>query len=130
MNQSFSTLGDGICDEELNTHECQYDKGDCCKTCPGMDPIQSNPELRLCLPMNSCQFVEWVGDGICDDVTNNSDCDFDRGDCCDPEGDFSLCSNCECLNYASTWFCSQSLSSFASWDDCIDFWLFTTFGCT
>ena len=33
---------------------------------------------------NSCdEDVSWfVGDGFCDDETNNEDCNFDGGDCC------------------------------------------------
>ena len=97
MSQPISALGDGFCDDDLNTLECHYDKGDCCGTCPDFSLCEECVCYKL---LNLCQFAEWVGDGICDDVTNNLNCDFDRGDCCDPQGDFTLCSKCECLDVA------------------------------
>ena len=39
-----------------------------------------------------------VGDGYCDDVTNNVICNFDDGDCCSPEIITSFCTECQCLN--------------------------------
>ena len=34
----------------------------------------------------NCTFYScgWIGDGYCDDGTNNLDCNFDGGDCCGP----------------------------------------------
>ena len=29
-----------------------------------------------------CENENWIGDGYCDDVTNNQDCQWDGGDCC------------------------------------------------
>ena len=51
-------VGDGICNDETNIVECDYDGGDCCP----------NPNL--------------VGNGNCNDVTNNLECTYDGGDCC------------------------------------------------
>ena len=39
-----------------------------------------------------------VGNGICDDVTNNPNCNFDGGDCCSPNSDMTFCTFCLCLN--------------------------------
>ncbi len=38
-----------------------------------------------------------LGDGVCDEVTNNEQCLFDRGDCCsdDPESRI-YCTSCLC----------------------------------
>ena len=51
-------VGDGVCNEETNIAECDYDGLDCC----------SNPNM--------------VGDGICNDETNHLGCNYDGGDCC------------------------------------------------
>ena len=36
-----------------------------------------------------------VGDGYCNDVTNNQQCNFDGGDCC-VNVNTDYCSNCSC----------------------------------
>ena len=47
-----------------------------------------------CLYLN---LLNWIGDGICDDLTNNMECNYDGGDCClDPINDL-YCSECQCL---------------------------------
>ena len=40
--------------------------------------------IYFLLGKNSCdEDISWfVGDGFCDDETNNEDCNFDGGDCC------------------------------------------------
>ena len=43
------------------------------------------------------------GDGFCDDEANNEFCDFDEGDCCDPQSDRSQCTECFCkIEYFQT----------------------------
>ena len=54
-------VDDGICNDENNNIECEYDGGDCC----------SNPDM--------------VDNGICNDETNNIGCEYDGGDCCGPD---------------------------------------------
>ena len=39
----------------------------------------------------------WIGDGWCDDETNNEACDFDGGDCCGGIIDPNYCTECLCL---------------------------------
>ena len=39
-----------------------------------------------------------IGDGICDDESNNIDCGFDGGDCCLDLVVTDFCSECQCLN--------------------------------
>ena len=41
---------------------------------------------------------EWLGDGYCDDETNNEGCLFDGGDCCGPFVNTEYCSQCECIS--------------------------------
>ena len=42
---------------------------------------------------------EWIGDGYCDDDNNHENCQYDGGDCCSLDDDFSteFCNICECL---------------------------------
>ena len=37
-----------------------------------------------------------IGNGYCDDVTNNGGCDFDGGDCCGSNVDTQHCTECIC----------------------------------
>ena len=38
----------------------------------------------------------WIGDGFCDDETNNVSCDFDGGDCCGNNINTQYCTLCTC----------------------------------
>ena len=38
------------------------------------------------------------GDGFCDDHTNTADCEWDGGDCCDPDVLTAHCTACLCLD--------------------------------
>ena len=76
-------IGDGFCDDQLNHVECNYDGGDCC--------IDVNTDHCIYFADCTCHHQEnciagfipsVVGDGVCDDETNNADCNFDGGDCC------------------------------------------------
>ena len=42
-----------------------------------------------------------IGDGICDDENNNNYCFFDFGDCCRRIVNDSVCSDCECKQFAN-----------------------------
>ena len=70
LNHAF--VSDGVCNEETNIAECDYDGGDCCP----------NPNM--------------VGDAICHDETNLLGCNFDGGDCC-VNVNTDSCSDCNCL---------------------------------
>ena len=43
-----------------------------------------------------CMKPLWIGDGICDDQTNNEDCNYDGGDCCIENPNVDYCNDCEC----------------------------------
>ena len=45
-----------------------------------------------------CMHQSWIGDGICDDEANTEVCNFDGGDCCGSDADFSFCEQCICYN--------------------------------
>ncbi len=42
-------------------------------------------------------FIEFLGDGACDDDTNTPECEYDGGDCCLPEVITDYCDLCECI---------------------------------
>mmetsp|Transcript_11157 Transcript_11157/g.33289 ORF Transcript_11157/g.33289 Transcript_11157/m.33289 type:complete len:298 (+) Transcript_11157:158-1051(+) len=83
-------IGDGVCDEALNTPDQKFDGGDCCaSTCRGsrcglegfacLDPTVSyRPWLAFVDPT----LCPTAGDGICNRETNTRECVWDRGDCC------------------------------------------------
>ena len=39
-----------------------------------------------------------MGDGYCDDATNNIECNYDGGDCCLDPVNTQYCSECQCLS--------------------------------
>ena len=39
-----------------------------------------------------------IGDGYCDDMMNNAECNYDGGDCCGYSIQLGNCSECACLN--------------------------------
>jgi hypothetical protein len=41
-------------------------------------------------------YTEWIGDGSCDDATNNEACQFDGGDCCLDDIVLTYCTICLC----------------------------------
>ena len=43
-----------------------------------------------------CAYVELVGNGYCNDETNNEGCNFDGGDCCLNCINTDQCSDCVC----------------------------------
>ena len=43
-----------------------------------------------------CDNVAMVGNGFCNDETNNQDCNYDGGDCCVLDANTSACSECVC----------------------------------
>jgi len=52
----------------------------------------------VCTCHEDCEIPEWIGDGLCDDVTNHPVCNFDGGDCClGPDMITDFCTDCFCL---------------------------------
>ena len=42
-------------------------------------------------------YVDYIGDGYCDDGNNNADCGYDGGDCCGFRINTDYCFECLCL---------------------------------
>ena len=48
--------------------------------------------------LDPCDYYnDWIGDGLCDDVTNLVECNHDGGDCCGDDVKTTYCEVCECL---------------------------------
>ena len=57
----------------------------------------SGPPSGLC--KGSCEDEGYKGDNYCDDGNNNCGCEYDGGDCCNPDANFSYCVfPCLCLD--------------------------------
>ena len=88
-------VGDGFCNDLTNILECDFDGGDCCLTCV-------NTEFCSECQCHSGEYIDngisnpIVGDGYCNDITNNAGCNFDGGDCCGSCINTEQCLDCEC----------------------------------
>ena len=93
-------VGDGVCNDETNIAECEYDGGDCC---PNPERVANS----ICNDENNvvecsydggdcCPNPNMVGDAICHDETNHLGCNYDGGDCC-VNVNTDSCSDCNCL---------------------------------
>ena len=88
-------VGNGFCNDETNNEVCSYDGGDCC----GNDINSEHCEDCTCRYQGFCVaggVPEINGDGICNDETNNPECNYDNGDCC-VNTNTDYCSDCNCL---------------------------------
>ena len=75
---------------------CSYDGGDCCGPCPNTDLCEN----CICFDEGSHNNIvnALVGDGFCNDETNNPKCNYDGGDCCGSCVVNDKCSDCTCLD--------------------------------
>ena len=122
-------MGDGFCHDVFNVEECSYDGGDCCsrvvytnacKECKCLNPEINKPTTELKVAVCPEELNWLVGDGQCDDETNNPKyvimkflgfmtalyvqfmyrCNYDGYDCCNRNIDtiqIKLCDNCICF---------------------------------
>ena len=58
------------------------------------------PDPTTADPTDQCDFYDdYIGDGFCDDATNNEVCEWDGGDCCGDNVNNLFCNVCRC-NYS------------------------------
>ena len=99
---AFNWIGDGYCNHQNNNAYCSYDGGDCCGENVNMFFCNPNSGLCQCIIGDTnhgeCPNPGWIGDGYCDDITNNQYCNYDGGDCCGATINTQYCSECQCLN--------------------------------
>ena len=95
-----SIVGDGYCDDETNNAACNYDDGDCCELSKGVKVNTYFCSDCTCHFQESCAagfLLSAVGNGVCNDETNNADCNYDGGDCCWRCIAKDFCTNCTCI---------------------------------
>ena len=88
-------VGDGYCNDENNNAACNYDAGDCCLTNLNTDRCSN----CTCYYLETCAagiFPPSIGDGYCNDKTNNPYCYYDGLDCCRNPINTEFCSDCSC----------------------------------
>ena len=88
-------IGDGYCNDEVNILDCGYDGGDCCLSLVITDYCTN----CTCHLLETCAagFLPLsVGDGFCNDETNNVHCYYDGLDCCRSPINTDSCSDCLC----------------------------------
>ena len=73
------------------TADCNYDGGDCCGTC-----VITNHCVKCECLGEVTATNPLIGNGICNDETNNEGCDYDFGECCLSSPNTDHCSDCEC----------------------------------
>ena len=111
-NAWFGTwnLGDGFCDLNYNKPEHYFDLGDCCLTTGDLCKIQFTNETDIlyqfcpdnpCIMSNNFCITEELGDGKCQDHNNGPFCDYDMGDCCQPNRNIEDCCVCSCKSYVA-----------------------------
>ena len=87
-------IGNSYCNDETNNAENNYDGGDCC----GYYVNTEYCFLCVCYHEESCLAGithPFVGDGYCNDESNNIACNYDGGDCCGCVVK-KYCSDCAC----------------------------------
>lgn len=103
-NCTIFTIGDGRCDWWNYNELCGFDGGDCATTTTttlapegAKNSIwRKTCEIHLNDFFKGCMKPLWVGDGFCDDETNDEDCNYDGGDCCTENPNVDYCNDCEC----------------------------------
>ena len=66
----------------------------CVKVCLNKSYFQK----KILYPyLDPCDYYnDWIGDGECDDATNNAECGYDGGDCCGDDVETDFCNECIC----------------------------------
>ena len=91
-----SLVGDGVCNDEVNNADCNYDEGDCCGYYVNTDDCSD----CICYHNETCiaGAHPLVANGFCNDDTNNVNCNYDGGDCCQYDVTDEFCSDCKCYH--------------------------------
>ena len=67
---NYNYIGDGICDDECNFEEYEFDQGDCCNnTNTDWDMECEECECKIKINIDPCQ-EDQIGDGYCHDDSN------------------------------------------------------------
>ena len=77
---NLALVGDGLCNDETNNADCNFDGGDCCVE----NANKNSCSTCACHVLETCAagYHPLVGNGFCDNETTIAECEYDRGDCC------------------------------------------------
>ena len=90
-------VGIGYCIDATNTALCNFD--DCCEQNPNTNVCQDCICYKTLHFESNCNSpLDLIGNGYCNDLTNNAECNFDGGDCCGSCANMEQCSDCQCLD--------------------------------
>ena len=89
-------VGNGLCNDETNNADCNYDGGDCC----AINANQTTCFDCACHTIETCVagYHPLVVNGFCNDETNIVECDYDGGDCCGYNINSEHCTECNCFH--------------------------------
>ena len=87
-------VGDGLCNDETNNPDCNYDGGDCCGSCVVTEQC-SECQCLGGIDGNGVSSPS-IGDGYCQDGNNNAACNYDGFDCCGTAVTAEHCMECLC----------------------------------
>jgi hypothetical protein len=96
--QHIWLVGDGACFDETNNVNCDFDGGDCCSPYSCYLCFDWCQDCICYEDLNCNGPLELIGNGHCNDQTNNAECNFDGGDCCGSCANMEQCSECWCLD--------------------------------
>ena len=93
-------VGNGVCEDETNNQDCNYDGGDCCV----VNANTVSCSECVCHLIDTCAagYHPLVGNGFCNDDTNIAACEYDGGDCCGHSVITEYCTECTCLIQETT----------------------------
>ena len=88
---SYTYLGGDCC--------LTFIKVDFCETCICHEDGKRHLEYgETTTEYIQCPDLSYVGDGLCDDLTNIVQCSYDGGDCCLDDKKTFYCKDCKCQN--------------------------------
>ena len=96
---NVALVGNGLCNDETNNPDCNYDGGDCC----AMNANTNSCSECVCHLIETCAagYHPLVGNGFCNDDTNIAECNYDDGDCCLACPNTDNCIECLCDEYSA-----------------------------
>ncbi len=81
----FKRIGNGVCDVDLNNEQCCLDGFDCASetvVCSANFKFaESKENIIVATSLSPERVTMKIGDGFCDSILNNAECNFDKGDC-------------------------------------------------
>ena len=78
---NYTSIGNGICNDENNNPICQYDGGDCCLPNVNITACTECHCNNIDGDFDPCPSYGQIGDGQCNDINDNLICSHDGEDC-------------------------------------------------